>query len=247
MAFCQLHYYSKALSMQSSAWAILPDGPGPFSVLYLLHGLSDDHTIWCRRTSLERYAEGYPSLMIVMPAGGRSFYCDAVKGPAYETAIVRDLISTIDRTFQTRATRKGRAIGGLSMGGYGAIKLALQHPDLFVSAHSHSGAFHLAHKESALPEVDLILGENTKGGGPNDIFRLAQSLSRKRPKLPSLWIDCGTDDFLLDDSRSFHAHLEKLKIAHEYHEFPGHHNWEYWDLHIREALAFHAKNLGLTP
>jgi S-formylglutathione hydrolase FrmB len=244
MAFCQLYYHSKALSIQSSAWVILPDGPGPFSVLYLLHGYSDDHTIWCRRTSLERYAEIYPSLMIVMPAGGHSFYCDAVKGPAFESAIVADLIPYIDRTFRTSAERAARAIGGLSMGGYGAIKLALQYPDLFVSAHSHSGALDFGHGwRSDFIDVTTILGKEAKGGGRNDCYKLAAEC----PRLPALWIDCGKDDFLLEQNRSFHAHLKKLKIAHKYQEFPGQHNWEYWDLHIREALVFHAKNLGLTP
>ena len=81
MAFCQFHYHSKSLAMQATAWVILPDGPGPFSVLYLLHGYSDDHTIWCRRTSLERYAESYPSLMIVMPAGGHKLLLRCGQGP----------------------------------------------------------------------------------------------------------------------------------------------------------------------
>ena len=64
-------------------------------------------------------------------------------------------------------------------------------------------------------------------------------------KIPPMFIDCGTEDFLLSQNRAFHEHLEKLHIAHEYKEFPGAHNWEYWDLHVREAIAFHVKNLGL--
>jgi putative tributyrin esterase len=124
MAFSDLHYNSPALGKQMTAWAILPDVPGPWPVLYLLHGRGDDHTIWCRRTSLERYAEKWPSLMIVMPDSGRSFSCDAVNGPAYESAFLNDLVPFIDRTFRTRADRSGRAVGGLSMGGYGAMTLA---------------------------------------------------------------------------------------------------------------------------
>jgi S-formylglutathione hydrolase FrmB len=97
--------------------------------------------VWVRRTSIERYVEGLP-LIVVMPDGGRSFYTDAIATPkaAYETVLVRDLIGFMDRTFQTLPERSGRVIGGLFMGGYGALKLALKHPDLFCAAVSHSGA-----------------------------------------------------------------------------------------------------------
>src|SRR5437764_12398734 len=154
MALCDLHYFSTALKKMTAAMLILPEGEdvrGPFPAFYLLHGLSDDHTAWVRRTSIERYAQGLPlitvghdddegqPLIIVMPDGGRGFYTDAREGFAYETAML-ELIGYVDQTFRTDARREARAIGGLSMGGYGALKLALKHPDLFGSANSHSGA-----------------------------------------------------------------------------------------------------------
>src|SRR5271168_610877 len=141
MPLCELHFFSAALQKQTAANIVLPspDIPAPYHVMFLLHGLSDDPAAWQRWTSIERYVSGLP-LIVVMPDGGRGFYCDAVEGFAHETAIVRDLINYIDAVFQTKAERKGRCIGGLSMGGYGAIKLALQYPNLFVSANSHSGA-----------------------------------------------------------------------------------------------------------
>jgi putative tributyrin esterase len=244
MAFCELYYNSPAVGQQKSAWAILPDVPGPWSVLYLLHGRSDDQTSWCRRTSIERYAEKWPSLMIVMPDSGRSFSCDAVDGPAYASAFVNDLVPFIDRTFKTRAEKAGRCIGGLSMGGYGAVKLALQFPQLFVSVHAHSAAFNWAHGwRDEEKETQLILGkENVAGGGPNDLYRLADAC----PAPPALSIDCGVDDFILDHSRDFHAHLDKIGVPHEYAEFPMGHGWDYWDVHIQEALAFHARHLGVA-
>src|SRR5688572_4392093 len=103
MAFCELHYFSKALSKHTAANVILPqveEQQGPFPVWYLLHGLSDDHTGWMRRTSIERYVAHLP-LIVVMSDGGRSFYCDAMQGYAYETAIVEDLIGYIDSMFHT--------------------------------------------------------------------------------------------------------------------------------------------------
>jgi putative tributyrin esterase len=243
MAFCDFHYNSPWLRKQMAAWAIVPDVPGPWPVLYLLHGRGDDHTGWMRRTSLERYAEKLPSLMIVMPDGGRGFSCDAVNGPAYQSGLIKDLIPFIDRTFQTRAEKAGRAIGGLSMGGYGAIKLALQFPELFISAHSHSGGLEFGHGfRDEAKEAALILGDQVMGGGPNDIFLLASQCANP----PALWIDCGTEDFILEHSRNFHAHLDKIGFAHEYHEFPAGHGWDYWDIHIQDALAFHGRHLGLT-
>jgi putative tributyrin esterase len=244
MAFCSFNYNSPALGKPTTAWILVPEGPGPFSVLYLLHGGGNDHTAWCRETSLERYAAQWPSLMIVMPDGGVDFSCDALQGPAYQSSFINDLIPCIDRVFHTRAEKAGRALGGLSMGGYGAIKLALQFPGMFASAHSHSGAFDFGHGwEAHEKETIRILGDAGEGGGPNDAYRLAAECQDP----PVLWIDCGTEDYILDQSRSFHAHLEKLSLKHEYHEFPAGHGWDYWDAHIPKALAFHAKHMGLKP
>jgi len=146
MALSELHYFSTALEKMTTATVILPEGddmpPGPYPVFYLLHGLSDDHTRWHSHTSLARYVEGMP-LIIVMPDGGRGWYTDAREGYAYETAIVRDLIGLVDRVYHTDPRREARVIGGLSMGGYGAVKLALKRPDLFRAAVSHSGALAL--------------------------------------------------------------------------------------------------------
>jgi putative tributyrin esterase len=127
MAFCTLHFHSPALVKACSMNVIVPEsgvGEPPFPVCYLLHGLSDDHTSWARRTSIERYVADLP-LIVVMPDGGRSFYTDAVEGPAYERHLIEDVIGFVDRTFQTIRARRGRVIGGLSMGGFGAMKLAL--------------------------------------------------------------------------------------------------------------------------
>nr|MDQ2732453.1 esterase family protein [Armatimonadota bacterium] len=233
----------------TAADVILPEnGEGPFATFYLLHGLSDDHTIWQRRTSIERYVQHLP-LIVVMPDGGRGFYCDAKEGMAWETSLIRDLIGYVDRTFRTVASRESRCIGGLSMGGYGAVKLALKHPHLFCSAVSHSGALAFAHKPlSASPtdamaaEFKRIVGANATGG-PDDIFALAERLPVEQR--PAIRIDCGVDDFLLEDNRACHTHLESLGYHHEYAEYPGAHDWAYWDVHVQDAIAFHARNMGL--
>jgi S-formylglutathione hydrolase FrmB len=246
MAFCELKYFSNALGKATQANVILPqNGSGPFPVLYLLHGLSDDYSGWQRRTSIERYVQDLP-LIVVMPDGGRGFYCDAAEGFACETAIARDLVEYIDTIFHTKATRAGRALAGLSMGGYGAVKLALRFPDLFNSAVSHSGALGFGHyplsgDEPFAMEFRRVVGEEPEGG-PNDLYELARA---RRTKRPALRIDCGTEDFLLEQNRAFHAHLQEIGYPHEYAEFPGDHTWGYWDEHVQEAIAFAARHLKI--
>ena len=241
MPFCELHYFSNALAKQTSVNLILPspDLKPPYQVMFLLHGLSDNHTMWTRRSSIERYVEGLP-LIVVMPDTGRGFYVDAAQGPKFGTAIGVELPQIIDTYFKTV---DHWSVTGLSMGGYGALKLALTHPERFTSAVSHSGALEFAHVESTdrldlVDEFTLILGQNFVGG-PNDLFALATALNPEQR--PALRIDCGVDDFLIESNRSFHRHLTENQIPHEYEEFPGEHTWAYWDEHVQEAIAFHRK------
>lgn len=241
MAFIDYHYFSHALVKQTAAYVLLPEvGEGPFPVLYLLHGLSDNHTIWLRRTSIERYVANL-GLIVVMPDGGRGFYADAAEGYAYGKAIGEELVDRIDRTFPTQASREGRVIAGLSMGGYGALRLALTYPERFRAAHSLSGAVGFAHSEANLddprmPEFQRIVGADYKGGA-NDLYTLAEK-NLAEGTLPQLRIDCGTEDFLLEDNRAYTEYLTKIHVPHEYAEYPGAHTWEYWDIHIQDALRF---------
>ena len=246
MAFATIQYFSRSLKKASSLNVVFPDDPAaprPWSAFYLLHGLSDDQTIWMRRTSVERHVGGLP-LVVVMPDGGRGWYTNAVEGMAYEDDLIKDVIGLVDRTFPVRAERAGRALGGLSMGGYGAIKNGLKHHDMFASINSHSGAFGFqrAGGRASDPEFARIFGASP-GGGDEDPFALVERVDHGL--LPAMRIDCGTDDRLIGQNRAFHEHLQMLHVAHEYEEFPGGHDWPYWDLHVREAIAFHARNLGL--
>ena len=258
MAFGEFHYFSAALGKATMCNVFFPENTGssgPYPTLYLLHGLSDDQSMWQRRTSLERYVQTLP-LIVVMPDGGRGWYSRAHEGADYEGAIIDDCIGFVERTFRADARREARCIGGLSMGGYGAIKLALQHPDKFVSANGHSGAYGFGHAQwrTEEPEFRRIIGPQATGG-PLDLWRIAESASQSigQPNdaatasaLPALRIDCGTSDFLIEQNREFHAHLDALKIAHEYEEFAGAHDWTYWDRHIQGAIRFHAGHLGIS-
>ena len=250
MAFATIQYFSRSLLKASAFNIIFPDDPAkgrPWSAFYLLHGLSDDHTIWARRTSIERYVQDLP-LVVVMPDGGRGWYTNAQEGYAYEDDLIKDVLGLVERTFPVRAEREGRAIGGLSMGGYGAVKLGLKHHEMFCSVNSHSGALGFLQADPSegkklSPEFARIFGKEPKNG-PEDPFAIVERIDHGR--IPAMRIDCGTEDFLIQQNRNFHKFLEDRHIAHEYQEFPGNHNWGYWDQHVQEAIAFHARNLKIA-
>ncbi len=248
MAFATIRYYSHSLGKASSFSVIFPDSPDadrPWSVYYLLHGLSDDHTTWSRRSCVERYTLGYP-LVVVMPDGGRGWYTNAVDGDAYEDDLIKDVIGLVEKDFPVKAERSGRCIGGLSMGGFGAIKIGLKHPEMFASVDSQSGlpAFLRRPNESKRisPEFKRIFGASPKDG-PEDPFALARSLAaRKRPALRMI---SGEEDPFLLQNREFHEHLRMNDFAHAYEEHPGSHTWGFWDRHVRRAIDFHRENLGI--
>jgi len=242
MPFCELRYFSNALGKHTACNVLLPDGEGPFHVMFLLHGLSDDYSAWMRRSSIERYLDGVP-LIVVMPDGGRGFYCDATEGSAYATAIGEELIGLIRRTFKTQGPW---ATAGLSMGGYGAIRIALDHPEVFRSAVALSAAVNFGHNamladDDRAKEFARIVGREP-AGSVNDLY--SRVLKTPKDQLPALRIDCGTEDFLIEDNRAFRRHLEANGIPHEYEEHPGAHDWAYWDEHVQSAIAFNRRALG---
>lgn len=246
MAFAHVHWFSKVLEKQVGMHVLLPEvGQPPFATYYLLHGLSDDYTIWHRRTRIETYVAELP-LIVVMPDGFRGFYTNNHAGPAYATYLAEELPAWIERNFPAKRTREGRCIGGLSMGGYGALRLGLGYPDRYVSINSHSGALlageQRKHRFSAT-ESEQIFGDNPTGT-EHDLTHLARR-AKAAGKLPPIRIDCGVDDFLIAENREYHRRLMEMSIPHEYEEFPGAHSWDYWDLHVREALRFHARHLGI--
>lgn len=243
MALHQIHYHSAPIGMQTTMWVAVPQlaQVRPLPVVYQLHGHSDDHTIWLRRTTIECHADRIGAI-VVMLYGERSFYHDDLAGHRLWEQHILQSVALIDRTFRTRADRHGRAIGGLSMGGYGALKLALAHPDLFGCAVSHSGAVDAVGLLAGRTAGD-VLGDDMRRafGGTRvpaaaDLFKLAL---RARP-LPRLHIDCGSEDFLLPGNRKLHAFLTRRGISHEYHEFPGGHSWDYWQARLPAAFDAHA-------
>ncbi len=249
MAFIHARFFSRVLEKQVGLYALIPDaGRGPFPVFYLLHGLSDDYTIWHRRTRIEWYVRDLP-LIVAMPDGFRGFYTDNAEGPAYGRYMLEDAVGFAERVLPAIGNRSGRCIGGLSMGGYGALRLALSRPDMFVSATSHSGAIFPWDRdfpERLQIEMRRIFGAKPRGS-EHDILALARKLKRRgKNPFPKLRLDCGTGDGLIAQNRALHAEFDRIGIPHEYEEFPGGHEWDYWDARIREAIAFHCKALGIS-
>jgi putative tributyrin esterase len=224
---------SKALKRHVSYNFLAPDFnsgvSGPYHVLFQLHGFSDDSHAWINNSNLARYLEekAYPFL-VILPDGGISYWSNVSASERYEDFIVNDLIENIANTFNIRS---GKAvIGGLSMGGNGALRLAFRHPDLFASVWSHSAA--LWDRKTLLEKLAYL-----KNVEDLDIYEVAEKANKE--KLPVIGFDCGRQDFLIEENRRFHQHLLSLQIPHTYKEHTGKHEWGYWDRYIKDALDQH--------
>jgi len=245
MAICTISFKGEALGKCNHLDVIVPDNQaGPLPVLYLLHGLSDNQTIWNRHVPVADLVRDL-SLIVAMPDGGKGFYCNnpAPGGGQYEDHVVGDVIGFMDRTFDTVASRAGRALAGNSMGGYGATMLALRHPEMFCAAVSHSGAMFFTHDAPPAGKDYVAELAGALPAGKYDLFQLAEEVGASG-EMPALRLDCGRGDFLIEANRAFHGHLDALGIAHEYAEHDGEHNWQYWRDHIGETLDFVMRHVG---
>jgi putative tributyrin esterase len=224
-----------------------------YPVLYLLHGYTDHYPAWVSYSRITDYARGYEEI-IVMPEGDNGFYTNSYedRNLAWEDFIMLDLIPYVDSHYRTVASRQGRAIAGLSMGGYGAMKLGLKHPDMFAAVASLSGAVAAARRREAHaddPEFQKLVANvfgpaDNPGRAQEDPFELVKKVSADL--LPQLYISVGSGDFLLQENRDFVKLLSDLKIPYRYREFPGKHEWPIWDREIQVVLALQAPVIGAS-
>ncbi len=230
-----------------------------FPVLYLLHGYTGNYTNWVKLTKIVRYARPYEEL-IVMPDAANSWYVNNYADPKmqWEDYIIDDLIPYVDAHYRTIAARRGRAIAGLSMGGYGALYLGLKYHNLFCAVASLSGVVASADLSRWDPAVWEMV--NTKWPkmkkvllddfGPvtnpvrkaEDPFRLIRKLMPK--ECPALFLAVGESDPFLHENREFVKLLARLKIPYHYHEVPGGHQWSVWNEEIQPVLRLQAPILG---
>lgn len=246
MSFIQWNFQSESLQISTGANVILPQKSiqrgRKIPVLYLLHGLSDDHTIWQRRTAIERYAEK-SNLIVIMPAVNRSFYANSANGNLYWDFISRELPDLCRKFFPISEKRAETFVAGLSMGGYGAFKLALTKPYRFAAAASLSGTLDIVKRfqesqraASTKQEMDNIFGSDPDlSGSDNDLFFLLKNLSN-RTRRPKLFQWCGTEDFLYADNKKFYNRAKKLGINIDYSQSPGAHTWDHWDEQISNVI-----------
>ncbi len=228
-----------------------------YPVVYLLHGLFGHYTDWTERTKLSQYASSY-GMIVVTPEGENGWYTDSLTVPSekFESYIVKELIPDVQRRFRTVESREGRAIAGLSMGGYGALKFGVKYPDMFAFAGSMSGAHDAASSteaqlrgfESIWRTLGPVFGpDNSQVRAANDLPKLLREMSAEQiAALPFLYIDCGTEDHLYSTNRAFVELLVTKKIPHEYRQRPGGHTWTYWDTQVREILVLANRRLAPT-
>lgn len=245
MNIATIRTYSQGLSREVEYTAILPrEWKEPPHVLLQLHGMLDDHTSWLSKSSIARWVDGLP-FVVIMPSGENGFYMNWGDWANYEDYLIKDLYEHVLTTF--RVATGPWAVGGLSMGGYGAMRLGLKYSQRFRSIWSHSGWFGTGMElYRRFPSVPLI---RSMTGAIRDDVDLRQHAERvaelPESMRPKIGFDCGTEDDLIGMNRELDGLLSGMRIEHEYHEHPGAHDWHYWDRYVQDALAFHAKAFGV--
>lgn len=250
MALLTVDLFSESLAVGTTLTVVLPQAtqqqigvdaverPEPgWPVLYLLHGLSDDHSAWVRYTSIERYAAA-AGLAVVMPAAGRSFYADEAHGHAYWTWISQELPQRVGEFFRVSGRPEDTYVAGLSMGGYGALKLGLTHPDRFAAVASLSGAVDVRSLVTREERADIV--ERVFDGtfaASDDLYQLLAAADPAA--VPPLYLACGTEEDRLMDANTRLAEqavAAGLDVTTDFR--PGVHEWGLWDATIRDVIAW---------
>ncbi len=256
MSVLELTFRSEALQFDQNVTVLLPEPEnlnleknktpfsGEFPVLYLLHGHSDDHTAWLRRSSVERYITmGSRRLACVLPSVQNSFYTDMANGWKYYTYITEELPSLLPKWLRLSNKREDKFIAGLSMGGYGAYKLGLGNPDQFSVVASFSGVldFVTSGKGEFNPEMAAVFGKqrNELAGTVHDIRHLLDEAIKSGKQMPRLYQSCGTADFLYENNLGFKEYIQGKGLDYTYFEEAGYgHEWAFWDSEVKKLIKW---------
>lgn len=255
MAFLQANVFSNVLQMEVMLNIILPqkirksfgtNAPGrteDVPVLYLLHGMHDNHSVWQRRTSIERYVADL-GLAVIMPSTELGFYTDTTFGANYWTFISSELPDICHELFPQLTTKREKTYAvGLSMGGYGALKLGMRCPEKFGAVASLSGALALAEMLEQMEELPnpaywtgIFGAVDQFKHSENDPIHLIQTVDVT--KAPRVFVCVGTEDPLYPASQYAVQQMNERGLAVTYEEGPGAHTWDFWDLWIQRVLSW---------
>lgn len=254
MAFLQANVYSSELGMEVMVNVILPQqtkkaigkettgAVTDIPVLYLLHGMNGNHSVWERRTSIERYVSDL-DIAVIMPSTDLGFYTDTTYDMNYWTFISEELPNICHELFPQLSTKREKTFAaGLSMGGYGAIKLGLRKPEKFAAVASLSGALAIAESTDSLEIRGKNYWEGIFGpldkikGSENDLIHLIKQTDKKQA--PRFFITCGTEDGLYEASVYATEQMKKRRLDVTFEEGPGAHDWDFWDKWIQRVLVW---------
>lgn len=239
-----------SLPQARNAVVVLPEGYGQsarrYPVLYLLHGHDGGHRNWMERTNLLAYTARLP-LIVVLPDAGNSWYTNSAARPdeRFEEYVAREVPAYVDQHFRTLTFREARYVAGLSMGGYGALKLALKHPARFSLAGSFSGALAAATDTSYATLVEAFGPAGSASRAENDLLALARDA--RVPADTYFYFDTGSADRVLPSNRELARAMAARPLAYEYHEVPGVHSWEFWNRRLPVFLALVEERIARLP
>ena len=247
MAIITFNFHSTSLKQSNVSYMVLPDSKEikniPLSkrkTVYLLHGLSEDGSVWIRNACVERYSLEY-GVTFVMPSAGRSMYCDDVNGQNYFEYVTKEMPEYLHRVFGFSKKAEDNFIVGASMGGYGAARAALTYPEQYAVWGSLSGLLDMAPLQAKIDaSIERDFPFLVKEADKMDTTPLnpVNLLDYNRQKDQRAYVACGLEDEFLPCSRLFEkAAKEKGLNIHTVYE-SGTHTWEYWNKHLREFIIF---------
>lgn len=219
----------------------------PYPVVYLLHGMFEDETVWIRKSKIELYAQEH-GFAVVMPYGENGFYTDMMHGQRWFTYLTEELPRFMQSNFQISSQPQETFIAGLSMGGYGACKAALTNHKQYRAFASLSGAVdaqkmaEIAIAQGFTHNAQDIIGDlSCVKDSCADLFSLAHKLQQNGQTLPPIYLSCGVDDELCYPMNlHFKSELENLSYPMNYVEAPGKHEWRLWDKQIEQVMQWFA-------